>query len=132
MYHKDSEPVQYVGDNESVVSELTATDTNASTHRALRRGSGLGSFTSNNTTSNANPKARIHRKSLLDVNELPMSGGNITGRNLLSGNMLDYIKDECVDNKEAMQLKKDSVDNPLCLLGWQVSLWQWQYNYGVR
>lgn len=42
------------------------------------------------------------------------------GRNLLSGDMLEYKEHENVDNAAADALKQQSADDPLCLLGWQV------------
>jgi hypothetical protein len=44
------------------------------------------------------------------------------GRNLLSGDMLEYKPDENCDNAAATELKERSAEDPTLLLGWQVSL----------
>lgn len=97
-------------DNESVISELT-TD---------RRDSDVGrnSF----TDGTKKPPRKMTRKSIFDTSQLAINAGNIAGRNLLSGNMCDYIKEESVDGTAAEQLKEASTVDPHILLGWQISL----------
>lgn len=107
--------VDSMGDNESVMSELTI-DNNAS-----RRVS-LDSVAGSTKVGGGAAKRRMTRKSIFDPNTLAINAGTIAGRNLLSGNMLDYIKEECVDAKIAQEIKDASVDQPHILLGWQVSL----------
>ncbi len=42
------------------------------------------------------------------------------GRNLLSGDMLDYIPDQNVDSTAAQELQRTAIEDPAVLLGWQV------------
>ena len=63
----------------------------------------------------------MQRKSIFDQSKMGYSGGDVAGRNLLSGDMLDYIPEENVDNPTADGLKTASTEDPTVLLGWQVS-----------
>lgn len=96
-------------DNESVISELT-TD---------RRDSDVGR---SNSFTDKRPARKMTRKSIFDTSQLAINAGNIAGRNLLSGNMCEYIKEESVDGTAAEQLKEASIVDPHVLLGWQISL----------
>jgi hypothetical protein len=102
-----------VADNTSVVSELT-------TNTAARRPSNELGTASSRTQATTNAKRRMTRKSIFDTSQFAMNAGNIIGRNLLSGDMLDYIREECVDTATADELRNASVMNPQVLLGWQV------------
>jgi len=59
---------------------------------------------------------------VFDQSNYGYNGGTILGRNLLSAGMLDYVKNETVDSKQAQIIKKESVNNPNILLGWQVTM----------
>ncbi len=100
------------GDNDSVVSELTMRDSEQGLGAASRRGS--------TDKDKKGGGRRMTRKSIFDTSQLAINAGNIAGRNLLSGNMCEYIKDECIPGSEAEQLKDASTKDPYLLLGWQV------------
>jgi hypothetical protein len=104
-------------DNSSVVSDLTHDTTDGSMRRPLaKRGSGTSAHGSSGHFT------KPHRKSLFDTSGMAFNGGAIAGRNLLSGTMLDYIREECVDGKTADGIKEEAGPNPGVLLGWQVRL----------
>ena len=50
------------------------------------------------------------------------NGGAIAGRNLLSGDMLEYLQNENVSSEEAQELKNTAAEDPSVLLGWQVGI----------
>lgn len=50
------------------------------------------------------------------------------GRNLLSGDMLEFVKEESLDAKGAQTLVANSADNAECLLGWQIQMNDKKYN----
>mmetsp|Transcript_28416 Transcript_28416/g.39089 ORF Transcript_28416/g.39089 Transcript_28416/m.39089 type:complete len:564 (+) Transcript_28416:33-1724(+) len=94
-----------VGDNESVMSSMSS----LAIHN--RRSSHSGRLSS-----------KAHRKSLFDQSNYGYNGGTILGRNLLSAGMLDYVKNETIDSKQAQIIKKESITNPNVLLGWQIKV----------
>lgn len=108
-------------DNSSVVSELTLD--NASTFGgANRRGSAMlqprrstDSVTSQgisaNTIGSSRPARKVQRKSVFEVS---------SGRRLINSQMLEYIKEECVDAEAADAVIERSAEDPTILLGWQV------------
>lgn len=130
-----------MNDNDSVMSDITTNSNAAHTLHskapAARRSSlnvlmGLtslgntsrnGSFTENNgaTANGGHVPRKIARKSVLvSPGSAGYNGGAIQGRNLLSGDMLEYVENENVDLEAAQALKNASVDDPAVLLGWQV------------
>lgn len=72
------------------------------------------------TAGTATTKRTIARKALLNNSQLGYNGGSIQGRNLLSGDMLDYLPEENIDSVTADALKISSQGDPCVLLGWQV------------
>ncbi len=104
-------------DNESVISELT---TGNDSRRGSMDDAGGSRRASINDPSKA--KRRMTRKSIFDTSQMAMNAGNIAGRNLLSGNMLEFIKEDSLEGTAAEALKEESVNNPHAILGWQVSL----------
>lgn len=68
----------------------------------------------------SNSKKKIPRKSMFDTSQMAMNEGTVAGRNMLTEDMLAFMKEESVDNHEAETLKVASVENPTLLLGWQV------------
>lgn len=115
------------GDNNSVVSELTLD--NASTlgggGGAARRGSSLmqprrstDSMTSQQGVGAAavgggRPPRKVQRKSVFDVS---------SGRRLINAQMLEYIKEECIDSEGVDAVIERSAEDPSILLGWQVRI----------
>jgi hypothetical protein len=98
------------GDEASIISDLT----NDQQRNSMSMTSGgIGSKRHSGTK-------KLSRKSMFDTSQLAINSGNIAGRNLLSGTMCEFSKDESVDGTIAEMLKKDSVEDPLALLGWQV------------
>ena len=59
-------------------------------------------------------------KSLFESGNLGYNGGTILGRNLLTTDMLEYVKSETVESKDAAAIKRESIVSPSVLLGWQV------------
>ena len=59
-------------------------------------------------------------KSIFETANFGYNGGTILGRNLLSSDMLEYVKSETVESKDAAAIKEESIANPSVLLGWQV------------
>lgn len=117
-----------VDDDSSIISDITHATSdlnpNASAHSlvggsAARRNS---SITSNSGLAKKLSKPRMHRKSVFDTSGMGFNGGAIAGRNMLSGSMLEYIREECVDSATADAVKAESVHNPSILLGWQVCM----------
>lgn len=101
-------------DNASVVSELTERRDSDVGRRGSADGGGGGN--KKNTT------RKMTRKSIFDTTQLAINAGNIAGRNMLSGDMCVFIKEESVDGGIAEQLKEASISDPYVLLGWQVSV----------
>lgn len=67
---------------------------------------------------------KITRKSVLpNPAAAGYNGGAIAGRNLLSGDMLEYVQNENVSNDEAQELKNTAAEDPTALLGWQVCIY---------
>lgn len=66
-------------------------------------------------------KKMVPRKSFFDGSQLG-SEGSIAGRNLLSSDMLTFVKEESLDNQSADTLRVSAVDNPALLLGWQITM----------
>jgi len=97
-------------DNASMVSELTS-------GTQQRR----DSFNGDNQKANA-AKRRMTRKSIFDTSQFAMTAGNIAGRNLLTADMLEYIREECVDTIIAEDIRTASIQNPQILLGWQIAI----------
>ncbi len=112
-----------IDDNMSIYSEVTM-DHRLSGSNPNRRPSGTDMLETGSVadTHKTSTKRKLNRKSIFDTSQHAMNAGNIVGRNMLSGNMLEYIRDECVDGKTANGLKDASGDNPHVLLGWQVSI----------
>lgn len=106
-------------DNESVLSEITEdiSPMSLQQHPASRNNSFVGSV-----TGGTGGKRAARKKSFFDGSQLGYSGGTIVGRNLLSGNMLDFIKEESLDHAAANHVIEESNSNPGILLGFQISL----------
>lgn len=66
-------------------------------------------------------KKKLARKSFFDTSQLAMNEGTVVGRNLLSSEMLEFVKELSVDNQSAEAIRQASVEDPNILLGWQVS-----------
>lgn len=109
-------------DSNSVVSELTYDNTSTVGGGSNRRGSALmqprrstDSMTSQGiaASTTGRPPRKIQRKSVFEVS---------TGRRLINAQMLEYIKEECVDSEAADAVIERSAEDPTVLLGWQVRL----------
>jgi hypothetical protein len=108
------------GDNASMVSDLTGNEGGGSGRRSFQEG---GKRNNSYTGGSGSGSARkMTRKSIFDTTQLAMNAGNIAGRNMLSGNMCEYIKEECVESGEVEQLKEQSCADQFALLGWQVNI----------
>jgi hypothetical protein len=128
-------------DNNSVISELTSelpaqrqgsllSDRGSleASNSQWETGSTASAASRHNSVTSSARKRPVPRKSIFDTAQLPMNEGNIAGRNLLSGDMLSYQREESVDNSTAEALKRAAGDDPSSLLGWQISMEDAQKN----
>jgi hypothetical protein len=104
-------------DNASLVSDLTGNEGGSGRRSFQEGGKRNNSYSAGN---GAGSGRRMTRKSIFDTKQLAINAGNIAGRNMLSGNMCEFIKEECVEGGEAEQVKEQSCVDPFVLLGWQV------------
>eukprot|EP01039_Chlorochromonas_danica_P001319 gene1319-1441_t len=118
-------------DSDSIISDISVEPVRpfGAAEKALNGSSAYNQWEVESVTSTgsvarraSNSKKKIPRKSIFDTSQMAMNEGTVAGRNMLTEDMLAFMKEESVDNHEAETLKVASVENPTVLLGWQISM----------